>query len=585
MSDYDFIIAGGGSAGCVLANRLSASGRHRVALIEAGRDTPPDRVEEALLDSYPRIAYFNTKNTWPDLRAHLIPVPHNAPETAVPRRYEQARLMGGGSSINDMQANRGTPDDYDQWARLGLDAWRWEHVLPAFKRIERDMDFDGPLHGKSGPIPIRRIFPQAWPKFSRAAAEAFRSAGFKALHDQNAEFEDGYFPVAISNLYDRRVSSATGFLDNATRSRPNLTILADTPARGLVLSGRRVIGLRIIRDGAETVLTGREIILSAGALHSPALLLRAGIGPGAALQQVGVRVVADRRGVGANLQEHPTLSISAHIAKDARLGTTSLRRHIHLAMRYSSNLPECPASDMYMVAVTKTGWHPVGEQIGSLLTWINKPYSRGRVTLDSAAPDAEPRVEFAMLSDYRDVERLKIGLRLIARLFEAPALRAVANDPFPTSYSERIRDLGVVSRKNLVLTTILAGMLDGNAWLRRQLLRRVVCEDEPVERLMQDDMLLEQFVRQKVHGVWHAAGTCRMGMPEDPDAVVDQKGRVIGVEGLRVADASIMPEVPRANTNLPTMMIGQRMSELVLADVESVVPSVRSEAAIPVAAR
>ncbi|MFO1090067.1 MAG: GMC family oxidoreductase N-terminal domain-containing protein [Hyphomicrobiales bacterium] len=563
--EADYLIVGGGSAGCVLANRLSASSKNRVILIEAGRDTPPDRPEEAILDSYPRIAYFDPRNTWADLRVHLEPVPHNAPERAGPaRRYEQARLMGGGSSLNDMQANRGTPDDYAEWVAMGARDWSWEHVLESYRRIERDLDFDGPMHGKSGALPIRRIGKDVWPGFTKAAAVAFAAAGYPELHDQNGEFGDGYFPVAISNIYDRRVSSATAFLDNATRRRPNLTILADTELKGLVVDGARVVGGDVLHKGSVRRITARETIVCAGGIHSPAILLRAGIGPAAQLRSRGVAVVADRPGVGANLMEHPTISISCHIAPEARL-PKSLRRHIHLALRWTSSVKDCAPQDMYMVTVTKTGWHPVGECIGSLMTWVNKPFSRGRVTL-AEKPAAEPRVEFELLSDKRDVDRLKEGMRLIAGLYEKPSLRAVARDPFPTSYSERLRDLGVVSTKNLIATSILAKLLDGPASLRKTLIEKLVVEGDTLEALMGSDDLLEQFVRTKAHGVWHASGTCRMGDADDRDAVTTSSGKVIGVEGLRVVDASIMPTIPRANTNLPTIMIGDRISDLILAE-------------------
>ena len=223
---YDYIIVGGGSAGSVMANRLSAHSSNQVLLCEAGQDTPHGQVPPEILDSYPGTAYFDPRFHWTKLKVHTEVISHNRPEENRPplRKYEQARVLGGGSSINGQLANRGAPTDYDEWETRGAAGWGWDAVLPYFKKVERDMDFDGPWHGKDGRIPVRRIFPDLWNGHAKAVAEAFEEAGFEYVQDQNGEFKDGYFPITISNLYDRRVSAAIGYLDPGTRLRSNLTI-------------------------------------------------------------------------------------------------------------------------------------------------------------------------------------------------------------------------------------------------------------------------------------------------------------------------------------------------------------------------
>ena len=234
--NYDYIIVGGGSAGSVMANRLSARSANKVLLCEAGQDTPHGKVPPEILDSYPGTAYFDPRFHWTELRVTTQIVSHNNPEENRPplRKYEQARVMGGGSSINGQLANRGAPTDYDEWEARGAKGWNWDAVLPYFKKIERDMDFDGPYHGKEGRIPVRRIFPDLWNGHAVALGQAFKRAGYDYLPDQNGEFRDGYFPITISNAYERRVSAAIGYLDPGTRLRENLEISTETQVAELV---------------------------------------------------------------------------------------------------------------------------------------------------------------------------------------------------------------------------------------------------------------------------------------------------------------------------------------------------------------
>lgn len=561
---FDVVIVGGGSAGCVLAGRLSADPRLKVALIEAGPDTPPGNVPDIIADSYPGLAYFDPRFHWPDLRVYTRSPRGNAGRVR-DSKLEQARVMGGGSSINGQFAVRGYAEDYDEWAAMGLPGWGYGGMMPYLKRLERDQDFPGGCHGDSGPLPIRRLFPEQWAGYSLAMSEAMQAAGFAYHPDLNGNELDGIFPLPLVNEKDRRVSTAMAYLDAAARARPNLTILANTEVEALRWDGRRVVGITLRRLGQSEAIDAREVVISAGALHSPALLMRNGVGPGGHLRDKGIQVVADVRGVGENLMDHPHISVGTFLAPAARL-PASQRRHIFFGLRYSSGVEGGTPGDMLMMPANRTGWHPLGMRIGSLGVCVNKSFSRGVVRLAGKEPGREPFVDINMLSDGRDLARLVDAFRRIYRLMESPAVKAVTHGWFLAGYTDEVRALQVRSLANWFKVIGAATLVDLSPATRDWLYRQRFGSPEKLHRMMKDEQALTDWVKSSVWSGWHVSGTCRMGGSEDPMAVLDARLRVRGVEGLRVVDASVMPTIVRANTNISTIAIAEKASDIIIED-------------------
>lgn len=568
----DYLILGGGSAGCVLAARLTENPKIRVLLVEAGRNLTRETMPAHVRSRYPGRAYLDPNNIWPELQAYFA-----APFDGVSRgkrRYEQGRVLGGGSSVNAMVANRGAPSDYDEWGEMGAEGWSFEATLPYFRKLERDVDFggDNKYHGTVGPIPIRRISDQRMSPFVKSVCGAFERQGYKRHADQNGVWEDGIFVGAIAvDDSGHRIPTSLAYLTDDVRKRANLEIITDHTAERLVIDNGRVTGAVIVpsNGGAERTVTGHETILSTGALHTPTLLMRSGIGPAAHLSDMGIPSILDLPGIGANLMEHPSTAVSCYLPPNLRLADLD-EHHDHAILRFTSDIPNAPAGDMHAAMIARSGWHSIGSRIGTLFIWLNKPFSRGQVRLSGKTSRSEPDVDFRMLSDDRDLTRLACGFRTGAKALLDLQDHGVCGPAFPTAYSARVAAIAADGTMNMLKRGLFSAMMDAAGPARAWLLRTAVTSGLDLASVVADDQGLKTMLKAAVGGVWHASGTCRMGGADDKMAVTDGAGHVRGIAGLRICDASLMPSIPRANTNTPTIMMAERIADLIKAEAGAV---------------